>query len=129
KETPALLLRPKTPKPGKRIFLENITFIWSRMKFTHKVTARNIFRYKKRFIMTVLGISGCTALLLTGFSLKDSIISIVGKQFDELYKYQLAIEVKGNDKEEMRDVIEFINRDNGITDYILINEKSIDIGK
>src|SRR5690606_20837950 len=74
KETPALLLRPKTPKPGKRIFLENITFIWSRMKFTHKVTARNIFRYKKRFIMTVLGISGCTALLLTGFGLKDSII-------------------------------------------------------
>jgi putative ABC transport system permease protein len=129
KETPALLLRPKTPKPGKRIFLENITFIWSRMKFTHKVTARNIFRYKKRFIMTVLGISGCTALLLTGFGLKDSIISIVGKQFDELYKYQLAIEVKGNDKEGMRDVIEFINRDNGITDYILINEKSIDIGK
>jgi putative ABC transport system permease protein len=129
KETPALLLRPKTPKPGKRIFLENITFIWSRMKFTHKVTARNIFRYKKRFIMTVLGISGCTALLLTGFGLKDSIVSIVGKQFDELYKYQLAIEVKENDKEEMRDVIEFINRDNGITDYILINEKAIDIGR
>lgn len=129
KETPALLLRPKTPKPGKRIFLENITFIWSRMKFTHKVTARNIFRYKKRFIMTVLGISGCTALLLTGFGLKDSIVSIVGKQFDELYKYQLAIEVKENDEEEMSDVIEFINRDNGITDYILINEKAIDIGR
>lgn len=128
KETPALLLRPKAPKPGKRIFLENITFIWSRMKFTHKVTARNLFRYKKRFIMTILGISGCTALLLTGFGLKDSIVSIVSKQFDELYKYHLSIELKEN-KEGTSEVIEYINDDNRITDYILIKEKTMDIGK
>lgn len=128
KEAPAQLLRPKAPKPGKRIFLENISFIWSRMKFTQKVTARNIFRYKKRFIMTVLGISGCTALLLTGFGLKDSIVSIVSKQFDELYSYQLAIELKA-DKEEDDPIIQFVKEDNRITDYILLNEKIIDIGK
>lgn len=130
KETPALLLRPKAPKPGKRIFLERVTIIWSRMKFTHKVTARNLFRYKKRFIMTVLGISGCTALLLTGFGLKDSIVSIVSKQFDELYRYELAVELKENqEKEEVDEVIEFMNTDKRIRDYILVNEKSMDIGK
>ena len=69
-ETPSLLMRPKAPKEGKRIFLERMSFIWKRMNFTEKVTARNIFRYKKRFFMTVIGISGCTALLLAGFGIK-----------------------------------------------------------
>lgn len=85
RETPALLLRPKSPKMGKRILLERIEFIWSRLKFTQKVTARNLFRYKKRFFMTIVGISGCTALLIAGFGLKDSIVSIAVKQFDEIY--------------------------------------------
>lgn len=129
-ETPALLLRPKAPKPGKRIFLERITFIWSRLKFTQKVTARNILRYKKRFIMTVLGISGCTALLVTGFGLKDSIMDIVNKQFNEIFKYQMSVELKKGLKiGQTNDSIEYIDEDNGIKDYMLIHEKSIDIGK
>mgnify|MGYP000858602240 CR=1 FL=1 len=87
KEWAAQLLLPKAPKAGKRIFLERITPVWKRMKFTHKVTARNLFRYKKRFFMTVIGVAGCTALLVTGFGLKDSISDIVSKQFGKVFTY------------------------------------------
>ncbi|MBA5771180.1 hypothetical protein H3285_32580, partial [Escherichia coli] len=66
----------KAPKIGKRIFLERISFIWKRMNFTSKVTARNLFRYKQRMLMTVLGVAGCTALILTGFGLRNSISDI-----------------------------------------------------
>ena len=87
KINPATLMRPKAPKPGKRILLEYITPVWSRMKFTSKVTARNIFRYKARFLMTVIGVAGCTALMIGGFGLKDSIGIVAGRQFDELTIY------------------------------------------
>ena len=87
---------PRAPKAGKRVFLERITPLWQRMNFTHKVTARNLFRYKKRFFMTVIGIAGCTALLLTGFGLRDSIGDIVGKQFGELYQYDLTASFGGS---------------------------------
>lgn len=89
--TPATLMRPKAPKIGKRVFLEKIHFIWKRMGFIEKVTARNLFRYKKRFFMTVIGIAGCTALILTGFGLKDSIAGLVDKQYGEIMKYDLQI--------------------------------------
>ena len=88
---PANLIRPKAPKSGKRIFLENIGFFWSRMKFLHKVSVRNIFRYKKRFFMMILGISGCTALLLTGFGLKDSVTNVADMQYDEMQIYDIGI--------------------------------------
>ncbi len=84
---PATLMRPKAPKPGKRILLEHIPFIWKHMNFTSKVTARNLFRYKARFLMTVIGVAGCTALIIAGFGLKDSITVIAGRQFGELTKY------------------------------------------
>ena len=100
KEAPSLLMLPKAPKSGKRILLEKIPFIWKRMKFTHKVTARNIFRYKKRFLMTVIGISGCTALLLTGFGLRDAIGAIVPEQYENLQLYDLNIELSDSDDEE-----------------------------
>ena len=87
----AQLIRPKSPKSGKRIFLEKITFVWKRLKFLHKVSARNIFRYTKRFIMMVLGIGGCTALLLTGFGIKDSIENVVGEQFESIMTYDYAV--------------------------------------
>ena len=87
-ETPALLMRPKAPKLGKKILIERMTFLWKRFSFTSKVTARNLFRYKKRFFMTVLGISGCTALLVAGFGIKDSISRIVNSQFGEIFQYQ-----------------------------------------
>ncbi len=88
---PANLIRPKAPKSGKRIFLENIGFFWSRMKFLHKVSVRNIFRYKKRFFMMILGISGCTALLLTGFGVKDSVTNVADMQYDEIQVYDIGI--------------------------------------
>ncbi|HEY2494090.1 MAG TPA: FtsX-like permease family protein [Paenibacillus sp.] len=91
KEKPATLMLPRAPKAGKRIFLERIHFIWSRMKFTHKATARNLIRYKKHFFMTVLGIAGCTALIVTGFGLSDSVRKIANTQFDEIIQYDLLI--------------------------------------
>lgn len=83
-ETAAGLMRPKAPKAGKRVFLEKISFVWKRLKFLHKVSVRNIFRYKKRFFMMVIGISGCTALLLTGFGINDSIAGFADRQYDEI---------------------------------------------
>ena len=126
---PALLMRPKAPASGKRIFLENIKFIWSKFTFTKKITARNIFRYKKRFFMTVLGVGGCTALLLAGFGLKDSIVSIVTKQFDELYKYDMVISLKSSSNlKDNTDIINSFKKDNRIKDYMFIKEESVDAG-
>lgn len=95
--SPAVLMQPKAPSPGKRIWLEHITPVWKRMTFTQKVTARNLFRYKKRFFMTVIGVAGCSALLLTGFGLRDSINDIVDKQFGEIYRYELSLMTDGDD--------------------------------
>ncbi len=86
KERPAKLLFPKPPKLGKRILLERLVPVWSRLSFSHKVTLRNIFRYKKRLLMTVIGIAGSFALLLCAFGLKDSISDIITKQYDEINK-------------------------------------------
>ena len=84
---PAKLMRPKAPKAGKRILLEQVGFIWKRLNFTHKVTVRNIFRYKKRVLMTVIGVAGCTALLLTGFGMHHAVTSIATKQYGEIFFY------------------------------------------
>ncbi|MEA4854103.1 MAG: FtsX-like permease family protein [Christensenella sp.] len=86
-EQPAQLMRPKAPPSGKRVLLEKWTWFWKKLNFTQKVTIRNIFRYKKRVLMTVIGIAGCTALMLTGFGLQYSIGSIVSKQFQEIFVY------------------------------------------
>lgn len=88
---PANLIRPKAPKSGKRIFLEKVSFIWGRMKFLHKVSVRNLFRYKKRFFMMILGISGCTALLVTGCGVKDSVTNIADMQYDEIQIFDIGI--------------------------------------
>lgn len=86
-DCPATLMRPKTPKSGKKILLERIGFIWNRLSFSHKVTMRNIFRYKRRMLMTIVGIAGCTALVLTGFGVYDSVNDIIQKQFGEISNY------------------------------------------
>ena len=96
KSTPAELMRPKAPKSGKRVLLEKITFIWKHLSFTQKVTVRNMFRYKKRFIMTIAGISGCTALILVGFGIKDSIAKIMHFQYENIYEYNATISLKSN---------------------------------
>ena len=88
---PAELIRPKSPKAGKRILLERIGFIWHRLPFLRKVSLRNIFRYKRRLFMMILGIGGCTALVLTGFGLRDSIADIANMQFDNVTVYDYVV--------------------------------------
>lgn len=96
----AELMRPKAPRAGKRILLEKIPFVWKRLKFLHKVSIRNLFRYKKRFFMMVIGISGCTALLVTGFGIKDSIADVAIQQFEEIQIFQMSASLKEEMEEE-----------------------------
>ena len=93
-ESAAELIRPKAPPAGKRIFLERAKFIWKRVKFLHKVSIRNILRYKKRMVMMILGVGGCTALLLTGFGIRDSIQHILDYQYDEIELYDCSVSFK-----------------------------------
>ena len=96
---PAELLRPKAPKSGRRVFLEHIGPVWNRMNFSRKVTVRNLFRYKKRVIVTVGGIIGCTALMLCGFGLRDSITDIAHEQGEHIYRYDATVYVSDPDAE------------------------------
>lgn len=107
KSTPAVLMRPKAPKVGKKVLLERIGFIWSRLKFTQKVTVRNIFRYKKRFLMTIIGIAGCTALIVAGFGLRGSVGRLIPLQYGEIFKYDLSISFK--DEASREDIDESFN--------------------
>ena len=100
KEPPASLMRPKAPKMGKRVLLERINFIWKRLKFSQKVTVRNIFRYKKRVLMTIIGIMGCTSLILAGFGLKDSISSIMPRQYGKVFNYDIQVNLKSGLEDE-----------------------------
>lgn len=115
KHNAAQLLRPKTPKSGTRIFLERVKPIWNRMSFLYKVTARNIFRYKARMTMTIIGVAGCTALLFMGFGIKDSITQIKPLQYNEIIHYNLApiIDVEA-DKSDIDNVNEVLKSDENI---------------
>jgi putative ABC transport system permease protein len=93
-EVAAQLMRPKTPQAGKRILLEKLPFIWNHLKFLQKVSIRNVFRYKKRFFMMVLGISGCAALVLAAFGIKDSIADVMSMQYEEIQIYDMSIMLK-----------------------------------
>lgn len=90
---PAILMRPVAPAAGKRVFLEYIKPLWSILSFSWKATCRNLFRYKKRFFMTIFGIGGCMALLLVGFGLRDSIMEIVSKQYQEVWTYDAYLSI------------------------------------
>ena len=111
--TPATLMRPKSPKIGKRVLLEHIPFIWKRLSFTRKVTVRNIFRYKKRFLMTIIGILGCTALIVTGFGLKNTIKSIIPLEYENVFNYDMQITLKSGNDENQKDkyIQELKNKD------------------
>ena len=87
-------MRPKAPKVGKRVFLERIPFIWKKLSFTKKVTVRNVFRHKKRFLMTIIGVAGCTGLIISGFGLKDCITAMVPKQYGEIFNYDIEVVFK-----------------------------------
>ena len=101
-EAPSELMRPKSPPAGKRVLIEKIPFIWNRLGFTGKVTARNIFRYKKRFIMTLIGVAGCSALLLTAFGLRDSVGGVGTLQYEKIVKYDSRAYLKDMTVPEQR---------------------------
>lgn len=114
RQMPAALMRPKAPKNGTRIFLERFPFIWNRLKFLNKVTIRNLFRYKKRFLMTVFGIMGCTALVIAGFAIKDSVKHLIPSQYEDVYQYDFMTVVDEQDNEALLDVL---SEDTNIADY------------
>ena len=117
KENPSSLMRPRAPKMGKRILLERVPFIWNKLSFSYKVTVRNIFRYKRRFFMTVLGIAGCTALMLTAFGIKDSIRTVVDRQFGVLYSYDMNVGLDSSG-------IKYLEKNEDIVDFNLILKES-----
>lgn len=119
RETPASLMRPRTPKAGKRVFLEYIKPLWRRMSFIHKVTARNLFRYQKRFWMTVIGIGGCTALIIAGFGMRSSLLFTMSRQYDELFHYSAQVTLADNALSEERAAVEdFLAGDSRVVNYI-----------
>lgn len=122
KETPANLLRPKAPAKGKKVLIERIGFIWKRLNFSFKVTTRNIFRYKKRIFMTIVGIAGCTALTLAGLGLKDSITGIIKIQFNEITKYKATLVLDKSYQKLDKEIEEILNQ-NSIKDPTLIYQE------
>ena len=126
---PATLIRPKPPKSGKRVLLERIPFLWKHLTFSQKLTARNILRYKKRFFMTVVGVAGCTALMLTGFGLKDSINGIVTKQFGELFHYDMQLTLSHDldpehPSERQQRLLDTLSEDERITGSLLVHQEN-----
>lgn len=100
REKPSELMRPKAPKTGKRVFLERIKFVWSRLSFSSKVTVRNLFRYKRRAFVTIFGVAGCTALMMCGFGVKDSIVDIPDLQFGRVFTFDAMVYVQNYNHNE-----------------------------
>lgn len=128
KEVAADLMRPKAPKAGKRVFLEHVPFIWKRLKFLQKVSVRNIVRYKKRFFMMVIGISGCTALLVMGFGVRDSVVAVADQQYEEIQLYDIGVTLKDGKMPGEADLksLDFVlEKENAAGMYAM--EKTIDL--
>lgn len=124
KESPANLLRPVAPPPGKRVLLERIKLVWNHLSFSYKVTVRNVFRYKKRFLMTITGIAGCTGLILAGFGLKDCIVKMVPHQYEDIFSYQAKINLN---EEKTNETVDKIKENKRIKDILEVHEESITI--
>ena len=126
-DSPANLMRPKAPKAGRRVLLERIGPLWRRLSFTWKVTVRNLFRYQRRFWMTVIGIGGCTALIVTGFGLHDSIFSILDKQFDEITAYDASVGLNSDVTQAQRDAVEnYLESNRDVAVWLSICEESVE---
>lgn len=124
---PAELMRPAAPKIGKRVFLERITFIWKHLNFSNKAAVRNLFRYKKRLFMTVLGIGGCMGLLLVGFGVKDSIMTIGDRQYNFIHTYQVKMTLADADTdEEKQEVLDSVLKESTTKAAMLSHESTID---
>ena len=128
KEVAADLMRPKAPKAGKRVFLEHVPFIWKRLKFLQKVSVRNIVRYKKRFFMMVIGISGCTALLVMGFGVRDSVVAVADQQYEEIQLYNIGVTLKAGKmpgEADLKCLDSVLEKENAAGMYAM--EKTIDL--
>ena len=128
KEVAADLMRPKAPKAGKRVFLEYVPFIWKRLKFLQKVSVRNIVRYKKRFFMMVIGISGCTALLVMGFGVRDSVVAVADQQYEEIQLYDIGVTLKDGKmpgEADLKALDSVLEKENAAGMYAM--EKTIDL--
>lgn len=128
KEVAADLMRPKAPKAGKRVFLEHVPFIWKRLKFLQKVSVRNIVRYKKRFFMMVIGISGCTALLVMGFGVRDSVVAVADQQYEEIQLYDIGVTLKDGrmpGEADLKSLDSVLEKENAAGMYSM--EKTIDL--
>lgn len=117
-EMPANIMRPKAPPAGQRVLLEKVPFIWRRLSFSHKVTVRNLFRYKKRVLMTIVGIAGCAALVLTGYGLKDAINDIVQNQFQKVFRYDLLAGYSAEDEAEEQALFDQLESDPDIKEWM-----------
>ncbi|HJH63009.1 MAG TPA: FtsX-like permease family protein [Firmicutes bacterium] len=127
-DTPANLMRPKAPKPGRRVFLEYIRPLWRSLSFTWKVTMRNLFRYQRRFWMTVAGIGGCTALIVTGFGLHESIFDILDKQFDEIFRYDATASLAQTDQEgQVEQVLDYLDQAPEVAGWLLCHESTVEL--
>lgn len=122
----AELIRPKSPKNGKRILLERIGLLWNHLKFLHKVSIRNVFRYKRRFFMMILGISGCSAMLVAGFGIKDSIKNLMPKQYDEIQFYDLVVTFDEEPDDEEQKIFAEKMKESAKA-YTYVCEESVDV--
>ena len=123
---PAQLMRPKSPKPGRRVLLERIRPVWKRMSFTWKVTMRNLFRYKKRFWMTVIGIGGCTALIITGFGIRNSLYDVFDKQYDEITPYSAQISLMDNiTEDELTEIAAVLDGSELVSEWMSVSNQPV----
>ena len=125
--TPAVLIRPKSAKPGKRIWLERIPQLWKRLPFLRKVTLRNMFRYKMRMIMMLIGVGSCTALVLTGFGVRDSMIHVGDIQFSDIQKYQLAVATDKGEAESSASAMEDLTGKIQVSEVLPCVSKYVDV--
>ena len=123
---PAVLMRPEAPKIGKRTWIEKIPFLWKYLSFTWKSSFRNLFRYKKRFFMTLFGIGGCMGLLLVGYGLRDSITSVGTYQYDELQTYDASVFISDDMEDEIRGELEsYLEKNVNVTAHTSVHMSSI----
>ena len=128
--SPAELMRPEAPAAGKKILLEHVGPVWKHMKFTSKVAMRNLFRYKKRFFMTIFGIGGCTALVVFAFGLTDSISGVAHRQYDELFHYDMTLTLEDHvTDQEMEKLYDFLENNDGLKadQYIRLRSMSMSV--
>lgn len=129
RETPATLMLPRAPAAGKRILLERIGPLWSHVSFSWKVTLRNLFRYKRRFLMTVIGVSGCTALLLVGFGLHDSIWDIIDRQYGPIVHYDTTIGLDDDATSlDVDKVVAYLEKTGEVSDIVRVQQENMRAG-